>query len=131
MTSMATMFGRGLGFPVQPDSDSRVRWSEGVENIRESIRIILSTEPGERLMLPTFGAGLKRFLFEPNVVTTHRRIEEAVVRSLDRWERRIKVEEVQVRAEPDDAQAALVTIRYTVVANRADEQLHLRVRLGA
>ncbi|MCK7496568.1 MAG: GPW/gp25 family protein [Comamonadaceae bacterium] len=66
-------------------------------------------------MLPAFGAGLRRFLFEPNTVTTHRRIEEAVVQSLDRWERRIQVGEVRVEADPQDVRAALVTVRYTLV----------------
>lgn len=131
MSMPARLFGQGIGFPPRLDADSRVAWSVGPENIRESIRIVLTTEPGERLMLPAFGAGLQRFLFEPNTVTTHRRIEEAVVQSLDRWEPRIKVNEVSVQPDGQDGQAALVTVRYTLVANRASDQVQLRVQLGA
>lgn len=130
MSAAGTLYGRGLGFPPRLDDQGRLAWSEAAPNIRESIRIILTTEPGERLMLPAFGAGLGRFLFEPNVVTTHRRIEEAVVQSLERWERRIKVDQVEVQADPEDAQAALVTLRYTLVANQAADQLLLRVQLA-
>lgn len=129
MSAIGALFGKSMAFPPQLDGDSRTAWSEGEDNIRESIRIILSTEPGERLMLPSFGAGLRRFLFEPNTVTTHRRIEESVRQSLDRWERRIKVDEVAVQADPEDAQSALVTLRYTLVANQVSDQLLLRVQL--
>lgn len=131
MSDAARLFGQGLGFPPRLDAASRIAWSAGPDNIRESIRIILTTEPGERLMLPAFGAGLRRFLFEPNTVTTHRRIEEAVVQSLDRWERRIKLSEVRVEDDPQDTRAALVTVRYTLVSNRAGDQVQLRVQLGA
>jgi phage baseplate assembly protein W len=131
MSDAARQFGRSLRFPPQLDARSRVAWSEGPENIRESIRIILTTEPGERLMLPAFGAGLQRFLFEPNTVTTHRRIEEAVTKSLERWEPRIKVSEVDVAPDPEDGRAAVVNVRYTLVANRAADQMSLRVQLAA
>lgn len=130
MSTPATFFGQGMGFPPQLDADGRVAWSVGPTNIRESIRIILMTEPGERLMLPSFGAGLGRFLFEPNIVTTHRSIEEAVLQSLARWEPRIKVDEVVVQPDTRDALAALLTIRYTLVVNRATDQLQLRLQLG-
>ena len=131
VSTPARLFGQGMGFPPQLDADSRVAWSVGPANVRESIRIILTTEPGERLMLPAFGAGLGRFLFEPNTVTTHRSIEEAVLQSLTRWEPRIKLDEVTVQPDAQDALAAVVTVRYTLVVNRATDQLQLRVRLGA
>ena len=129
MSAVGKLFGKSMAFPPQLNAESRTAWSEGADNIRESIRIILSTEPGERLMLPAFGVGLGRFLFEPNTVTTHRRIEEAVLQSLARWERRIKVDEVGVEADPEDAQSALLTLRYTLVANQVSDQLLLRVQL--
>lgn len=131
MSDAARLFGQGLGFPPRLGPASRLAWSAGPDNIRESIRIILTTEPGERVMLPAFGAGLRRFLFEPNTVTTHRRIEEAVVQSLDRWERRIRLGEVRVEADDQDPRAALVTVRYSLVSNRTSDQIQLRVQLGA
>ncbi len=131
MSETGRRYGRSMAFPPRLDGAGRMAWSEGAENIRESIRLILTTEPGERLMLPGFGAGLQRFLFEPNTVTTHRRIEEAVVQSLERWERRIRLAEISVTADEADPQAALVELRYTLVADRSDGQMTLRVQLGA
>jgi len=70
--------GKSLSFPPRVGSDGRLRWSEGETNIRESIRVILSTDPGERVGLPDFGAGLSTYLFEPNVTATHTRIAQAI-----------------------------------------------------
>ncbi len=125
----ASRFGQGVAFPPRLARDARVAFSAGPDNVRDGIRVILMTEPGERLMLPGFGAGLGRYLFEPNTATTHRAIEEAVLRALKRWEPRIEVGEVTVAPDPDDARAALVSVRYTLVANRASGQTTLQVRL--
>ena len=48
------------------------------QSVRQSIQVILSTRPGEQLMRPDFGAGLERFLHEPNTLTTRRRIRDVV-----------------------------------------------------
>lgn len=126
----ATLYGRGLAFPPRVGDDGRLAFSSGPANVRENIEIVLLTEPGERLMLPAFGAGLKRFLFQPNTAATHRLIEEAVAQSLGRWEPRIRLDEVTVETQPNDPEAALVTLRYTLIATRAADQIRLRVPLG-
>ena len=67
---MTNIFGRSMSFPPRVDADGRFAWSEGETNIRESIAVILKTESGERVGVPEFGAGLGRFLFEPNNAST-------------------------------------------------------------
>jgi uncharacterized protein len=88
-----------------------MQWRGGPEKVRESIRIILETEPGERLMRPRFGAGLRRFLMEPNNVATRTLIHREVVAALDAWEPRISVAEVVV-APGGDPSLIDITIRY-------------------
>ncbi len=124
------LLGRGLGFPPRIGPDGRVVWSAGAQNIREAIRIILLTEPQERLLLPQFGGGLQSFLFKPNTVTTHRLIEERITQELTRWEPRITLEKVAVKHAPDDDQAALVTINYKLVTTGAGDQVNLTVQLA-
>lgn len=130
MRDHGDLFGRGIAFPPHVAEDGRLAFSAGAENVRQSIRVILLTEPGERRMLPAFGGGLKRFLFEPNTVTTRRLIQEAIVQALGRWEPRIRVEEVTVEEDPQDRRAALATIRYQLIASQASERLQLLVHLG-
>lgn len=124
------VFGRSVAFPPRVGDDGRVSWSEGPENVRESIKIILLTEPGERLMRPDFGGGLGAFLFEPNTAATRRLIQERITQALTLWEPRIKLESVTVEADPANEEYAVATIAYQLVANQVRERVTLSVSLA-
>ncbi len=126
-----TVFGSGISFPMRLGPDGRVAVSAGPDNIREMIRVILLTEPGERLQLADFGGGAGRFLFEPNTVGTRRRVQERIEEALRQWEPRIALQAVSVEEDPDDPQSAIATVRYQLVANRASEQVAVRVQLSS
>ena len=128
---MSSILGRGLGFPLRVGTDGRFVWSDGEANIRESIAIVLKTEPGERLGLPDFGAGLGRYLLAPNEPATHARIEEAILRALASWERRIDVEAVQITTDAADPEAAIATITYRLVATAVRERISVSIPVGA
>lgn len=123
------IFGQSIGFPPRIGQDRRVAWSKGADNIRESIRIILLTEPGERLRLPEFGCGLKIFLFRPNIPSVHRLMQEEITQSLLRWEPRIRLESVRVEKAHADERSAIITIDYSLVATGIKEQLNMNIRL--
>src|SRR4051812_20916539 len=117
------LFGRSMAFPPRLGPDGRVAWSAGDDNIRESIRIILLTRPGERLFEPGFGAGLDRYLFEPNTASTRQVIKDRIVKSLAQWESRIAVGSVDVEPDPADPTAAVATITYKLVATQTVERV--------
>jgi Bacteriophage baseplate protein W len=125
-----TLFGRGIAFPPRIGPDGRMAWSEGEDNVREAIRILLLTRPGERLFVDGFGAGIDRALFEPNTVTTRRLLKDRITLTLQRWEPRIALEAVEVEADPNDPRAALATITYKLVATQARERIGVSVTLG-
>jgi phage baseplate assembly protein W len=125
------LFGRGISMPPRIGAQRRVSWSVGEDNVRESIRTILLTEPGERLMLPEFGAGLGRFLFEPNTPATRRSIADRITRALSRWEPRITLESVDVEEDPDDPRVAVATLVYRLIATQTEERVSLDVNIGA
>jgi hypothetical protein len=127
---MSSVFGRSMSFPPRVDADGRFVWSEGEGNIRESITVVLKTEPGERVGVPDFGAGLGRFLFEPNNAATHARLQDAITRALARWERRIDVEAVDVVRDGSEQDAGLATITYRLVATAVRERLNLTIPLS-
>ena len=83
----------------------------GAEQVRQSIELILRTEPGERVMRPRFGCGLRQFLMEPNTVATRARLARTITRSLEAFEPRIRL--LGVTADPGDGPSVVqVTIRY-------------------
>jgi hypothetical protein len=123
------IFGQGLSFPPRVGADGRLAWSEGEENVRESIRVILLTEPAERLMREEFGCGLRRFLFEPNTVTTRTLIREAVANAIRAREPRVRVEQVTVEADPEDPRLVAVEIHFRLVATQAVGSLGVTLQL--
>ena len=62
--------GRGWSWPLRSTPLGTVAQVFGEDDIHQAILIILSTNPGERVMRPTFGAGLNSFVFEPVSVAT-------------------------------------------------------------
>jgi len=87
-----------IGWPLLsvPDEHGRLGYPDLAESVRQTIRVILSTRPGEQLMRPDFGGGLETLLHEPNSLATRRRIRDLVQGSLERWERRIILDQVEV-----------------------------------
>lgn len=130
--------GVGWSFPPCTEPDGRVATVAYEEDIRQAIKIILSTDRGERVMRPDFGAGLNSFVFEPVSQTTIERVRTRVEESLIDWEPRIDVEEVKVvpgqvdrnRLIPDVGNsgvsvrnALLIDIRYRVRATNSVSNL--------
>jgi phage baseplate assembly protein W len=127
MTDEAALYGRGFAFPLRLTPEGRLAWSTGEANVRESIRVLLLTAQGERLRRPDYGAGLERFLFEPNTPTTWRAIEEVIRRQLAKWEPRVQVEALQVAADPDDPEAAIAELSFTLVATAQTGRMSLSI----
>jgi phage baseplate assembly protein W len=108
--------GRGWKFPVQPDVTGRVVMSAYEEDVRESIRIILMTAKGERVMRPDFGSGLHDFVFASMSVTVMGAIQAAVKDALVKWEPRAQVLSVNVEAEQGEFGQLNIDIEYRVRA---------------
>jgi phage baseplate assembly protein W len=124
------VLGRGVAFPFRVGPNGRIAWSAGEKNIREDIMVILMTEPGERVMLSSFGAGLRSMLFEPNDPTTRSRIQGMIATALTQWEPRISLQSVSVEQDPNDLQSVIATITYTLVATQATQTAALSITLS-
>ena len=125
MTLSARALGRGWRFPVVPDDDGgRLAYSAGVVKVRESILLILETEPGERIMRPSFGCGLRRYLMKPNSPATRALIASDVEFALASFEPRIRLNGVTVDAG-DDPALVLINVAYIhAVDGRSDNLVY-------
>jgi len=124
MTTPAFL-GQGWSFPVRPEpSAARLSYRSGAEQVRQSIQLILDTEPGERVMRPGFGCGLRRYLMKPNSSATRALIRQDVEQALSRLEPRIELRQVAV--EPgDDPALVLIQIAYVHArTGRPDNLVH-------
>lgn len=131
MTARAPVV-RPLSWPLLavPDRDGHLGFPSLEDSVRQSIRVILLTRPGEQLMRPTFGAGLGRFVDQPNTLETRRRLRDLVIESLERWEARIFVEEVAVDEVADQPTTIRVDIAFQIRRTGQRSQLGLSMTLG-
>lgn len=90
------------------------------ESIRQSLQLLITTVPGERVMRPEYGCYLYRLIFSPNDYTTAGLAIHYVKQAVDRWEPRVEVVALDAAQNPDDAGRLDVLLEYRV---RATQQL--------
>lgn len=73
-------------------------------SVRQAVLLLLTTRPGERVMLPGYGCELGDLTFAPNDDTTAGLAIHYVRKALNRWEPRIDILKLDaVRSQEDPA----------------------------
>ncbi|MEU3258479.1 GPW/gp25 family protein [Streptomyces albidoflavus] len=103
----------GWAFPLRIGPTGGIALVSGEREIEESIRLVLATAPGERPMRPEFGCAVHDLVFAPVNEQTAGRIQHEVLTSLDRWEPRIEVHDVEVTAGHDRS-VLFIDVRYAI-----------------
>jgi phage baseplate assembly protein W len=115
MEERKDFLGRGWAMPVDLDPfTGLIAMAEYEEDIRQSIRIIIETAPGERVMRPNFGCGIHDLVFEAVDTTTLQRIRSEVEEALRRYEARIDVLEVIIDEDATSEGKLLIELEYRV-----------------
>ena len=96
-----TFLGTGWGFPVTFVKDANeencsVRMVSEIEDIRESLTILFSTRPGERVMRPNFGGSLEELLFEPVNTSLITYLKDLITNAILYYEPRIDLENIEI-----------------------------------
>jgi phage baseplate assembly protein W len=95
-----TFLGTGWSFPPEFERRAKVvKMSSDEDDIRESLKILLSTSPGERVMQPTYGCGLKALIFENMSESTLTEIKDVIERAVLFFEPRINLEGIEVNTD--------------------------------
>ncbi len=110
-------YGSGMTYPMQLSTSGGIHESAGIQKIEESIRIILGTQYGERVMRPRFGCNLKSLVFAPNNEATAHLARYYVEEGLRQWETRIDVFEVLIKSDNRNGML-LIHIHYRLRATQ-------------
>ena len=113
---MPDFLGRGWAFPIAPGADAEIALVSDEQDVQQSIRLILDTEPGERVMRPDFGAGLRGLIFEPITVGLIALVQHRVEQALTQWEPRIRLQAVTVTADQASSGRLNVEVSYILRA---------------
>ncbi|PSN10930.1 hypothetical protein C7293_26245 [filamentous cyanobacterium CCT1] len=105
--------GRHLAFPFRIGADGRTAQVTSLEqHVRDELIQLVLTNPGERLYLPEFGAGVRRLVFEHAGEITAAAAKASLSAALSRWlGQRVTPEELVV--ESNNA-TITVELRYRV-----------------
>lgn len=110
--NMDEFIGKGWRFPIKINAKGGIDWSEGPGRISDAIWIIVKTALGERVMRPTFGAGVNDYVFQSNSFVTRTKLATAIKSALVQWEPRIELGQVQAQPVANEPSQVLISIEY-------------------
>ncbi|TGY96634.1 baseplate protein [Petralouisia muris] len=116
--------GTGWKFPVEIDgATGRIKMSSNEDSIRESVRIIIGTRPGELPMHPEFGCRIRDYTFESADYTTLYSMKTEVEHALIRWEPRITDIQAEVSDEQIDQGLLMIYVSYVIRSTNSQYNL--------
>lgn len=111
-----SFLGRGWGFPPSFNvATGTIEMAEDEKDIEQSLHIILGTIPGERVMFPSFGCGIRKFVFESNDPTHITMLKDVIYDAILYNEPRVKVEKIEAHHDVASNGLLQVHISYTVI----------------
>jgi phage baseplate assembly protein W len=116
-TNDRNFIGRGWSFPPHFDRNAKVVvMTEDVEDINNSLFILLSTTVGERVMDMSYGCNLEDMVFETLDTSTITFIKSKIEKAILFYEARIEVERIELNTENILEGVILIEIDYIVSA---------------
>jgi hypothetical protein len=129
----AGFLGKGMALFPFAMKGGTVAMNSYEDQVEQSIRLILKTERGERVMRPDFGAGMEFLAFEPLNAVTLALVRERVSEALLRFEPRIDLLAVAFESgelavavesgEDQQGRCLLVSIAYRIRRTNTEKNL--------
>ncbi|TNH43074.1 GPW/gp25 family protein [Photorhabdus luminescens] len=127
---LADIYGRGWAFPLQFSSQEGVIMAAGAEHVRQSMKILFLTEPGERIMREDYGCGLNDYMFEnisdELMAGIQTRIEERILR----YEPRAEMTEIKVNQKTDLPNTLHIQVKYALRGSEIIQQIEGILEIG-
>ena len=84
------------------------------EVAKQNFKMLMLTNPGERMMDLDFGVGLKRYLFEPDAYGTRENIEERIISQTEKYLPYIIINKIEINDDEDFFNKLDIRITYHV-----------------
>jgi uncharacterized protein len=111
----------GLGVSAQ----GRLAMVDGTEALRQSILLLLSTRPGERVMRPAYGCHLHRLVFSPNDDTTAGLAMHYVRSAVAQFEPRAEIVSVDATCDTHRSEVLAIALTYRERGTARREELRI------
>lgn len=114
---------------IQTAANGKIAMVSDRTSIRQSILLLISTIPGERVMRPRYGCNLQQLAFMPNDATTHGLAIHYVRTALEQWEPRIDILHLDADSNIDYPNTMDIILDYKVRYFQQAEQLIIAYHL--
>lgn len=120
MNTEQSFLGRGWAFPpVFNPATGAMQMVEGAEDIKQSLHILLSTRPGERVMQPRVGCNLDVLQFEPVTTSLVAYVKDLIATTILYFEPRIELNSTRIDTTGLLEGVLMITVEYTVLATNS------------
>ena len=96
-----------------------------VELVKQNLKMLLLTAPGERVMDTNFGVGLRNYLFEPNKVNTFNEVAEKIQEQISRYMSYIEINDIKLKNEENMGNGFFIELYFTIIPLGISELLSL------
>jgi phage baseplate assembly protein W len=119
---------RYLDYPYGVSSTGAPSTTNPDDHLRDLILQVLFTNPGERINLPEFGAGVQQLVFAPNSDALRTSAQFLISNSLQRWlGDRIDISQVSLTSQPGEEEAVAIEIVYVVKSTQQRQTVQVQV----
>ncbi|HAI38125.1 MAG TPA: hypothetical protein DCM40_08390 [Maribacter sp.] len=121
------MAGISPKLPLQLDKRDGIALNKTLkETVKQNLKMLVLTSPGERLMLPEYGVGIRNFLFEQNVSSVRSDIASKIREQVKTYMPFITLEDITFAEMPENSYVLNLAIKYSVPQIINDEVLNLQ-----
>ena len=105
----------GVALPIVRDSSDGFRMLKDIQNVfRQNLKMLLLTNPGERVMDPQYGVGVKRFLFQNYHENTGPEIETAIRKQPSIYMPSIQIDRLEFQLADVDRNTIAFSLVYSL-----------------
>jgi len=92
----------GAPYPIISTSRGLLATQSNINQIKSDLLCLLLTNPGERVMLPTFGTPLRQLVFEQNDSILVQTATDMISTAIKTWEPRVTIEQININVGADN-----------------------------
>ena len=114
---------------VRDKIDGAYALNKGIMDVvKQNFKMLMLTSPGEKMMDPTFGVGLRNYLFKQDIASLRSEISNKIVEQTRKYLNYINISEIIISPpESNDYNTLYISIRYFVNGINASDTLNLEI----
>lgn len=98
-----------------------------LESVQQNLKMLILTNPGERIMNPDFGVGIRKLLFEQDTQLLQQTIIDKINIQISKYMNFIDLLDIQITGSGQDNNTIYIQIKYSIPILNETEELNLTI----